>query len=164
MNPNYQELSRLIRQLEVKELQTGNYTHLKNPNRKQTIPSPSEFDFSSCQFRVNFLFRPTPELGNNTHNLHIGRTEIVLEYHGIPHDDYHNGFSLERDRPLRLITGEYLFNEMKVPLLFFLDHRNILTHLGRGEYQSFVEKTLSETNRIIDEYKKIYKQDPKSLK
>lgn len=159
MEEKYKDLVRHVRHLEIEELKSEQYSNLVNPNKKHHNLQPIEkHDFSKEVFRTNILFRPTPTLGNKKHNLYIGRTEIILEYYGHPKFNLKSGFILDEERPIRVILGEYLFSEMKIPINLFLRNNNITNHLEKGEYDIFVKKALYETNRVIEQYKQYFKQ------
>lgn len=130
LDQQYRDLSRVVRQVQVEELKSGNYNHIKNPNSK-----------GKQKFRVNYMFRPGMELGNNRQNLSASSNEIILEYHGIPCQD---GFIIRKDRPLRVIAGERATPHVVKELKTYQVNPLVQNFLEKGDYKNFVRVTLQE--------------------
>lgn len=153
MDEQYRELTKLIRQIEVEELRTGKYPHLRPNRKKGKLPPLKDHDFSAERYRVNFLFRKGIKTGNNNRNLEIGRTEIMIEYRGNPKENINEGYLLQEFKPIRVGAGNYLESGVLMDVFSSQNKQKIFYQLKQGEYKSFVKETLKEINKTINYYK-----------
>lgn len=158
MNEQYRKLSKLIRELEIKELKTGKFPHLR-ANRKKS----KEFNFLTEKIKPVIIFRPAPILKQGKRNIYVGSTEVILEYHGTPKTDYRKGFIVNEDRLLRSIIGDKIpyRKEIHIPIHSWLSNNYTKKLLEEGNYEQFTKFNLKELNRVFESYKTYYQEDLK---
>ena len=149
MDSQYKELTKLIRKLVAQEIKTGKYPHLRNPNRRSSLPEKRDHDFFNEQFKTTYKFTEELNTQKGKRNLDIGKVEVFLEFHGNVQPNYKNGFNMNQQSPLRIVTGNYMDYRLKGQIHKYQLTPLIDVLLRMGNYEEFVQESLHETNKEI---------------
>ncbi len=153
----YRDLTLQLRKSVAREVQSGNYPHLRSPNTK----GRSDVPVDAYKGRLNILVRPRGMEQTNERNLNVGNLELVLVVTGtFPEDTLDGGLRLKSTEDMRLIKGDNLLHPEYASAAFFLKFGRVSSDLKEmlfhADYDGFVQRAVATANSSMALFKKNY--------
>ena len=151
-----------LRKLIAREVQSGDYHHLRSPNTRSST-GMEHLGWETLKARVNILCRSPFLPHDNRRNLSVGRLEtlLVVQAPFANEEHYESGMAFDTpDNEIRIVVGDYLnrgryFRGMVDNA--FRDRRQlILGYLESGEYRPFVREILDMSDSTLARVKEIF--------